>query len=106
MAEQTFAGPAPAPALVFAERESSEFLKQLYGHNEDFLEVPYIPPSLAGAFEGGYVFSGLRGFPHSHVSVRVLPGNSDSESGATHSESISSFPMHHRIRTRACRGGS
>ena len=54
MAEQTFAGPAPAPALVFAERESSEPLKQLYGQNEDFVEVSYIPPSLAGAFAGGY----------------------------------------------------
>ena len=54
MAEQAFAGPAPAPALVFAERESSELLKQLYGLNEDFVEVSYIPPMLAGAFEGGY----------------------------------------------------
>ena len=54
MAEQPFAGPAPAPALVFAERESSELLKQLYGRNEDFVEVSYIPPSLAGAFAGGY----------------------------------------------------
>ncbi len=52
MAEQTFAGPAPAPALVFAERESSEPLKQLFGHNENFVEVSYIPPLLAGAFAG------------------------------------------------------
>ena len=46
--------PAPAPALVFAERESSEPLKQLFGHNENFVEVSYIPPLLAGAFAGGY----------------------------------------------------
>ena len=54
MAEQPLAGPAPAPALVFTAREPSELLKQRYGKNEEFLEVPYLPPSLAGAFAGGY----------------------------------------------------
>ena len=54
MAEQPLAGPAPAPALVFTAREPSELLKQRYGENEEFLEVSYIPPSLAGAFAGGY----------------------------------------------------
>lgn len=73
MAEQTFAGPAPAPALVFAERESSELLKQLYGHNEDFVEVPYIPPSLAGAFEGGYKDTdGKIVFPRSMIATMAL----------------------------------
>ena len=54
MAEQPLAGPAPAPALVFTAREPSEFLKQRYGKNEEFFEVPFLPPSLAGAFAGGY----------------------------------------------------
>ena len=54
MAEQPLAGPAPAPALVFTAREPSELLKQRYGENEEFLEASYIPPSLAGAFVGGY----------------------------------------------------
>ncbi len=54
MAEQPLAGPAPAPALGFTAREPSELLKQRYGENEEFLEVPYLPPSLAGAFAGGY----------------------------------------------------
>ena len=54
MAEQPLAGPAPAPALVFTVREPSELLKQRYGENEEFLEVSYLPPSLAGAFAGGY----------------------------------------------------
>ena len=54
MAEQPLAGPAPAPALVFTAREPSELLKQRYGENEEFFEVSYIPPSLAGAFAGGY----------------------------------------------------
>ena len=54
MAEQPLAGPAPAPALVFTAREPSELLKQRYGGNEEFLEVSYLPPSLAGAFAGGY----------------------------------------------------
>ena len=57
MAEQPLAGPAPAPALVFTAREPSEFLKQRYGENEEFFEVPFLPPgpSLAGAFDGpGY----------------------------------------------------
>ena len=54
MAEQTLAAPAPAPALVFAARAPTELLKQLYGDNEDFLEVPFLPPSLAGAFAGGH----------------------------------------------------
>ena len=73
MAEQTFAGPAPAPALVFAERESSELLKQLYGHNEDFVEVSYIPPLLAGAFEGGYKDNdGKIVFPRSMIATMAL----------------------------------
>jgi hypothetical protein len=68
MAEQTLAAPAPAPALVFAARAPTELLKQLYGDNEDFLEVPFLPPSLAGAFAGGHKdIDGKIVFPRSIV---------------------------------------
>ena len=73
MAEQTLAAPAPAPALVFAARAPTELLKQLYGDNEDFLEVPFLPPSLAGAFEGGYKDTdGKIVFPRSMIATMAL----------------------------------
>ena len=73
MAEQPFAGPAPAPALVFTAREPSEFLKQRYGKNEEFFEVPFLPPSLAGAFAGGYKDSdGKIVFPRSMIAAMAL----------------------------------
>ena len=72
MAEQPLAGPAPAPALVFTAREPSELLKQRYGENEEFLEASYIPPSLAGAFAGGYKDTeGKIVFPRSMTGLRV-----------------------------------
>ena len=73
MAEQPLAGPAPAPALVFTVREPSELLKQRYGENEEFLEVSYIPPSLAGAFAGGYKDAeGKIVFPRSMIAAMAL----------------------------------
>ena len=73
MAEQPLAGPAPAPALVFTAREPSELLKQRYGENEEFLEVSYIPPSLAGAFVGGYKDTeGKIVFPRSTIAAMAL----------------------------------
>ena len=73
MAEQPLAGPAPAPALVFTAREPSELLKQRYGENEEFLEVPYLPPSLAGAFAGGYKDTeGKIVFPRSMIAAMAL----------------------------------
>ena len=73
MAEQPLAGPAPAPALVFTAREPSELLKQRYGENEEFFEVSYIPPSLAGAFAGGYKDTeGKIVFPRSMIATMAL----------------------------------
>ena len=73
MAEQPLAGPAPAPALVFTTREPSELLKQRYGENEEFFEVSYIPPSLAGAFAGGYKDTeGKIVFPRSMIAAMAL----------------------------------
>ena len=73
MAEQPLAGPAPAPALVFTAREPSELLKQRYGENEEFLEASYIPPSLAGAFVGGYKdIEGKIVFPRSTIAAMAL----------------------------------
>ena len=73
MAEQPLAGPAPAPALVFTAREPSELLKQRYGENEEFLEVSYIPPSLAGAFAGGDKDTeGKIVFPRTRVATMAL----------------------------------
>ena len=75
MAEQLLAGPAPgrAPALVFTAREPSELLKQRYGENEEFLEASYIPPSLAGAFVGGYKDTeGKIVFPRSTIAAMAL----------------------------------
>ena len=77
MAEQPpgLAGPAPAPALVFTSREPSEFLKQRYGENEEFFEVPFLPPSLAGAFAGGYKDTDASGkivFPRSMIAAKLF----------------------------------
>ena len=73
MAQQPLAGPAPAPALVFTAREPSELLKQRYGENEEFLEVSYLPPSLAGAFAGGYKDTeGKIVFPRSMIAAMAL----------------------------------
>ena len=75
MAEQPLAGPAPAPALVFTAREPSELLKQRYGENEEFFEVPFLPPSLAGAFAGGYKDTDASGkivFPRSMIAAKLF----------------------------------
>ena len=69
----TYSGPAPAPALVFTAREPSELLKQRYGENEEFVEVSYLPPSLAGAFAGGYQDAeGKIVFPRSMIAAMAL----------------------------------
>ena len=73
MAEQPLSGPAPAPALVFTAREPSELLKQRYGENEEFVEVSYLPPWLAGAFAGGYQDTeGKIVFPRSMIAAMAL----------------------------------
>ena len=54
MAEQTLAGPAPAPTLAFAAKAPNELLEQLYGNNEAFVATPFLPPLLAQAFAGGH----------------------------------------------------